>query len=154
MERKEYEKKVEKCKEFINKVSSILGSNWELVASCNADISCYLIPKGTKSELTYYGKPGNSLRFSDHWNWYSNIKKCSNEHYVQCENKNMPYPMHRDETGKATRPRFGVQVAYYDVCDGCYHHIYGDKYNRRTKTWRWASNDPYLVANMLLSNKV
>lgn len=148
-----YEEKMHKCRSFVEEVADICAGGWTLVNSCNKDASCYLIPKGTESELSYYGKPANSLRFSDHWNWYSSTKKCKNEKYVQCRSLDMPWARHREEVGKATKARFGIQVAYFDQDDGCYHHVYGDKFDRKTKTWSWVDADPDVVAKMMIQRK-
>lgn len=148
MTNKEYEEKVEKCLGFLFRVSELLD-NYTLVGSCNRDISKYLIPNGSESELSYYGKPENSLRFSDHWNWFSSIKKCTDEHYIQCRSLDIPWCRLREEAGKATKPRFGIQVAYYDKKDKCYHHVFGDKFDRKTKKWSWIEATPEAVAKMM-----
>jgi len=148
-----YEEKMSKCRNFVEQVASDCDGSWILVESCNNDASCYLIPEGSESELSYYGKPANSLRFSDHWNWYSSTKKCRDEKYVQCRSLDMPWARRREEAGKATKPRFGIQVAYYDRRDRCYHHVYGDKFDRKTKTWTWVDAEPGAVARMMMTNK-
>lgn len=71
-------------KEKFLELARKLSKTHELVGSCNADKTLYLIPKGTSSELSYSSKPKNSYRYSDHWSWYANVKKCSNMNYIQC----------------------------------------------------------------------
>lgn len=125
--------KIEKCVEFYNELSKRLTSTHEVVGSCNQDISSYLIPIGSIDELTYERKPQNSFRFSDHWNWYSNVNKCPDEHYIQCYSPDIPYARPRLSPGKASKPRFGISIAYFDGCR--YRVIFGEKFDRKTKTW-------------------
>lgn len=146
---KDYQKKMDTCKMFIQEVADILADTYELVGSCNRDASLYLIPKGTNEELSYYGKPDRSLRFSDHWNWYSNLNKCKDEQMVQCRSLDMPWARKREMPGKASKPRFGIQVCLYDAADKCYHIVYGDKFDRKNKTWTWIENSAKDVANRL-----
>ena len=140
------ERKIELCNDFLNRVAYLLGYHYELLPSCNHDISRYLIPSGSKSELSYYGKPHMSLRFSDHWNWFASDKKCSDPNLVQCRSMDMPWARHREMADKSTKPRYGFQVAIYDKTTGCYYHVYGEKFDRQTKTWSWVENDPAKVA--------
>ena len=128
------------CGNFIASLAYLLWPRYELLPSCNRDISRYLIPVGTKPELSYYGKPDKSFRFSDHWNWYSSAKKCADETIVQCRSLDMPWTRQREEPGKATKPRYGIQVCIYSAADGCYHHVYGDKFDRKAKTWAWVDD--------------
>ena len=99
-------------------------------------MSSYLITKGTIDELTYYGKPKNSFRISDHWNWYSNVNKCSNENYIQCYSKDAPCAKSRSGEGKPSKPIFSIMVAYYGN-DNQYHSIFGERFNRREKKWEF-----------------
>lgn len=130
------EQKLEACKGFYDKLCEALTNTHENVASCNADISSYLIPKGSVSQLSYYGKPANSFRISDHWNWYSSLKKCSLANYIQCYSPDVPYAGKRPAPGKATRPVSAIQVSYFGA-DNKYHCVYGEVYNRKTKKWDW-----------------
>ncbi len=124
------------CIEFFNALADALKETYEVVASCNNDISAYLIPKGSIDKLSYYGKPELSFRVSDHWNWFSNLKKCDIPNYVQCMSMDMPWARRREEESKSTKPRYGIQVAIFGK-DGRYHHVYGEKFDRRTKEWSW-----------------
>lgn len=141
MDRKNEKFKREKCNEFFDKLAKLLGSSHEVVGSCNVDFSRYLVPIGTADQVTYYGKPEKSFRVSDHWNWFSNIKKCSDPTYVQCRSLDIPWVRKRETPGMATKPRFGIQVCI-QLDDGCYHHVYGEKFDRKTKTWSWVESTP------------
>ena len=79
------------CNNFIENLAQLLGDKYELIGSCNNDLSRYLIPAGTREQITYYGKPVNSFRVSDHWSWFSNLKKCSLRNYIQCYSRDMPF---------------------------------------------------------------
>lgn len=129
--------KKELCLKFFDELSKELSERYEIIGSCNQDVSAYLIPKGTIEQLSYYGKPALSFRISDHWNWYSSLKKCSDPFYIQCFSVNMPWPRRRDTNDEyATKPRYGWQIALYGN-DGKYHHVFGEKFNRRNKEWVW-----------------
>lgn len=152
MDRTEREAKMKACRKFMQKVADECGKDgaWKLVGSCNHDASVYLVPAGTEDQISYYGKPADSLRFSDHWNWYSNLKKCKIEGMVQCRSVDMPRTAHRTEPGKPSRPKFGIQVAYFDEQDGAYHHVFGEKFDRRTRSWTWVETDPKDTVYLLM----
>lgn len=141
-------KKMVKCREFFNELSKLLRETHEVVGSCNKDTSVYLIPKGSLPELSYYGKPENSFRLSDHWNWYSSFRKCSKEDYIQCHSVDCPEAISREQPGKPTIPVQAIQVAYYGT-DGLYHAIYGDHYDRETDEWSWLENSPANAMRMI-----
>lgn len=83
----------QKCVDWFYQLVMIIGDDYKVVGSCNQDISLYLIPNGTEDEISYYGKPENSFRVSDHWNWYSNIKKkCDKVTEIQCHNISLIHP--------------------------------------------------------------
>ena len=109
-----------------------------IVKSCNKDESLYFVPIGTEDEITYSSKPENSYRYSDHWNWYANAKKCSNEKYIQCFTRDMPWCRRRQAPEKGTNPIFGICICYFK--DNEYHSIYGEKFNRKSKEWTWEDN--------------
>ncbi|MBP5594167.1 MAG: hypothetical protein J6Y02_02205 [Pseudobutyrivibrio sp.] len=136
------------CKNFFAKLSKLLEKTYTTVGSCNQDSSVYLVPAGTESEITYYSKPSRSFRISDHWNWYSNINKCSNPNYIQCLSVDVPYPRKREIPGKATKPRVAFQVAMIGN-DGKYHAVYGEVFNRNTKTWSWLENTPERILEIM-----
>ena len=93
------------CKVFFNELSALLsGEQYEVMRSCNNDKSLYLIPKGTIAQLSYNSKPADSYRYSDHWNWYANVNKCADPHYIQCYCVDMPWAKKRSEEGKPSKP--------------------------------------------------
>lgn len=140
--------KILACEIFFSNLSKILEDTYEVVRSCNQDISQYLIPKGTISELSYYSKPKKSFRISDHWNWYANIRKCSNPRYIQCLSVDIPRADKRSAYGKPTKPKTGIQVSVIGG-DGKYHAVYGEVFNRKTKKWEWLETDPADIAEMI-----
>lgn len=142
--------KIFACKTFFDELSDILKDTYEVAGSCNQDISQYLIPKGTISDLTYYSKPKKSFRISDHWNWYANLKKCSNPHYVQCLSVDLPRANKRFKWNgyRATTPIHGNQVCILGG-DNKYHAVYGEVYDRKTRTWSWLETDPADIAEMV-----
>ena len=142
------EVKIQKCEEYFMILSELLSETHEVVGSCNKDISKYLIPKGTASELTYYSKPKNSVRISDHWNWYANLNKCNIPWYIQCLSVDIPRASNRLGCGKASKPKHGIQVCIFGK-DNKYHAVYGEVYNRKTRTWEWAESDPIEIAKLL-----
>lgn len=142
--------KISLCNRFMDRVAYLLDPYFELMDSCNQDISRYLIPSGSRSEVSYYGKPDMSLRFSDHWNWFSSLKKCNDPNYVQCRSLDMPWVRKREDPEMATQPRYGIQVCIYEKATGCYHHVYGDKFNRHTRKWTWIETDPVRLATDIM----
>lgn len=140
--------KIKKCQNFFKELSNVLSETHDSIGSCNNDISMYLIPKGSESELSYYGKPEYSFRISDHWNWYSSSKKCSDLKVIQCNSVDIPWCRKREETDKATKPIYGIQVSYYGK-DHKYHHVFGEKFNRKTKKWVWVENDVDTAVNVM-----
>ena len=137
------------CNDFIERLAQLLGDKYEMVGSCNKDISRYLVPAGTADQITYYGKPVNSFRISDHWNWFSNLKKCSIPNYIQCYSRDMPVPKARPRGQEtATKPIRGIQVCIQGT-DGMYHHVFGEKYDRKTHCWTWVESDPREVVAAL-----
>ena len=87
-----HEEKMRRCSDFFNVLAQALSSNYTVMGSCNKDVSAYLVPTGHEDEVSYYGKPENSFRVSDHWNWYSSLKKCSDQDEVQCHSIDIPRP--------------------------------------------------------------
>lgn len=136
------------CRTFFDELAVLLGETHKTIASCNNDISAYLIPNGTEEQVSYYGKPANSFRVSDHWNWYANLNKCSDPHYIQCLSVDVPWPLKRNDIGKASDPRFAIQVSYYGE-DKKYHCVFGESYNRKTKRWEWIDQPVDKVVAMM-----
>ncbi len=129
------EKKNACYKTFLEMAEELTGY-YDLIGSCNNDGSVYLIPKKTLDQLSYYEKPINSFRVSSHWNWYASLSRCSNPKYIQCYSVDMPFVRKREEEGAATKPRYGFQVAFYGP-DKKYHCVYGEVFDRKTRTWSW-----------------
>lgn len=130
-----FEEKKASCKEFISNIANVLKGQYEVMPSCNKDESLYIVPFGTSDQVTYHSKPIGSLRYSDHWNWYANLNKCEDPRYIQCYSVDAPWARKRTDH-KATRPIFAIQVCVFGK-DRKYHHIFGDKFDRKTKTWSW-----------------
>ena len=131
---------LEACEAFLRQIQTLLEGRYEIVGSCNQDISKYLVPNGTEKQITYYGKPEKSFRISDHWNWYSSTKKCRDISYVQCESVDMPNARERTDE-HATKPRKGLQVAIQGT-DGKYHHVFGYKWIPEIREFKWVTNSP------------
>lgn len=129
-----------KCVVFFDALTSMLGNRYERLASCNQDMSAYLCPLGTSSEVTYYGKPEGSFRISDHWNWYANTNKCSNPKYIQCYCNELPWAHRRPAPNRAGKPVMASCVCVFR--NGRYHVVYGERWDRKTKTWGWIENNP------------
>ena len=130
----------EKCRSFFDELVKLLP-NYNAVASCNKDLSAYLVPKGTEDQITYAGKPVYSFRVSDHWNWKTSLNKNPDEQYVQCYTKDLPWCKRRTAPRKASPAILACAVCFYDS-DNLYHVIYGEKFDRKTKTWSWIETNP------------
>ena len=141
------EKEKRLCMDFFNELAKLL-TDYEQVGSCNHDDSVYLVPFGTVNQISYYGKPSMSFRVSDHWNWYSSLKKCDVETMVQCRSIDMPWAKHRLDKDKASKPWYGWQVALCDK-DGIYHHVYGKRFDRKQRKWMWEQKSLQDVLAML-----
>lgn len=134
----------QKCTDFFNRLIDILGDEYVSISSCNQDFSRYLCLKGTDNEITYSSKPDISFRISDHWNWYSNIKKCPNPYYIQCHSADAPWPRKRDGYGKASKPWKICQVCVF--VNGMYRAVYGECYDAKTRKTFWLGTEPEAVA--------
>lgn len=153
----EKEKK-ELCLKFFAELAKGLKDKYEVISSCNRDETKYLIPIGSISDLSYYGKPMWSFRVSDYWNWYSNLKKCSDPNMVQCETDNLPPAEKRCGTA-ATTPIHGWMVALYKN-DRKYHVVYGDEleyddeyYDEPVWEWVWNISDPNDIIELILAGE-
>lgn len=140
------------CLNFFNELSEAMRETHEVVGSCNRDLSAYLVPEGMASEITYYSKPAFSFRVSDHWNWYANVKKCANERYVQCLCAELPYAHLRKYEGGPSQPIRAASVCAIGN-DGKYHVIYGEFWDKKTKTWRWIERSVQEYLNEIGYNK-
>lgn len=135
------------CEKFFEALCDMLSDRYEMLKSCNRDMSAYLCPIGTTSEVTYHSKPEGSFRISDHWNWYANTNKCSDPGYIQCYCDELPWARRRPEEGKAGRPIMASCVCIFK--NGKYHIVYGERFDRKTKTWMWVDNSPEKVISEL-----
>lgn len=140
---------MEKCMSFMDKLKELLKDYYEFYYSPFAKQSCHLVPNGTAEENTYYSKPLYSFRCSDHWNWYANTKKCNVYWYVQCFNPDVFWPEKRKNSG-ATKPRYCTNVSFFGY-DQKFHCVYGEKFDRKTKTYIWIESDPEEVAAMAIN---
>ena len=123
------EEKKNYCKKFFEELAEKLSETHVVVRSCNNDESAYLVPKGTEDQISYYGKPENSFRISDHWNWYSNIKKNENVDYIQCYNADLGVKAkRRNGPGLASNPFWAWCVCVFK--NGKYHTMVGEYYNK------------------------
>lgn len=145
------EEKRSKCAQFFNDLSEALSDSHTVMESCNQDFSKYLVPNGTEDLVTYSGKPSYSFRISDHWNWYANLNKCSNEHYIQCLSTDLPRARKRFAPGKPSKPITGIQVAVIGD-DGKYHAVYGEVYSRALKEWKWLEGSVEDAANLVMNH--
>ena len=136
-----------KCSEYFNKLADAIN-NYTVIGSINQDFSKYLIPNGTEQQLSYESKPMYSFRISDHWNWYANLNKCSKAWYIQCLTRDMPWAKKRLKEGYASKPINGVSVMFYGS-DGLYHCVFGEVFDRTTKTWNWIETPIEEVLKMI-----
>ena len=141
-------KQLKAAVKFFEETAEILRGKYEIIGSCNKDISRYLIPIGTEKQVTYYGKPVFSFRISDHWSWYSSLKKCSDPDYIQCESADLPKAGGRNAPGKASDPINKLQVAVQGT-DGKYHHVFGYKWDENEHNYQWVENAPMDVCKYL-----
>ena len=138
MSTRNIKERMNKCSEVFSELAKILSDQYEILESCNKDFSKYLCLKGTTGEVSYEGKPEKSFRISDHWNWYSNVKKCPDMSIIQCYASNIPEPREREGEG-ATKPRKAISIGFYE--NGQYKIVYGEFYNKETEEWSWMEND-------------
>ena len=143
--------RIEKCEKFFEELCEELKDTHEVyLCEPGKSASSYLVPKGTADQITLYGKPNNSFRIADTWNWYMSMKKCPDEWTVQCLNTDLPFTANR-HGGIGSKKRSdqvkAVQVAYKNGDN--YTCVYGQKYDRKTKRWYWVEADPKEVALLI-----
>ena len=150
----ERREQLKKCNAFFLKVADELKETHQIVGSAlKVWGSACLIPKGSESQLSYYNKPVNSLRVACNWNWKASIKRCKEERFIQCNTPDLPWCRKRESEGMASKPIWGNMVGYFDD-DHRYHCVYGEKFNRETKTWEWVESDPKEVSKMMLDKAI
>lgn len=147
--------KFDSCKIFFDRLAELLQGKYEIVGSCNKDRSAYLIPVGTNNQISYYGKPDVSFRISDHWTWYSNLKKCEKPDEVQCYSDGTPPPMPRNRRNPqmAVEPHKACQVALYSQKDRMYHVVCGEIWNPEKEQYGWIFISPETVVDQLIMKK-
>ena len=146
-----YQAQLEKCVRFFNEVAELLKDTHVVVPSKSKKWESYcLVEKGQENQVTYYGKPVNSLRVAPNWNWRAGLDRCSNPSYIQCVTPDAPFARRRPKEHPewSSLPIFCNMVGYFDT-DNKYHCIFGEKYERETKTWTWVENFPKRVALMI-----
>ena len=141
--------KWKECSNFFKRLTTLLKDDYDVMGSFNVDQTLYLVPKGTEDQVTYHSKPAYSFRLSDHWNWYANIKKCSNERYIQCWAYDLPRPRKRKGPGLASEPIEAICVAMTRP-NGSYKVIFGDHYTKRN--WIWIENNAYDIYEKIMEN--
>lgn len=150
--KKIWKQQLNNCVVFFNRVAALVDDIYEVVPGKGKQWQSYcLVPKGTRSQINYYGKPVDSLRVAMNWNWRASLYKCSVPNHIQCVTQDLPFVKARpkDHPDLASPPVYGNMVALFDK-DHKYHCLYGEKYDRVTKTWGWVDDKtPEDVANML-----
>lgn len=140
------------CNKFFMQVAALLTDTHRIVGSSKPGIwkSACLVPIGTEDQLTYYGKPYNSLRVACNWNWRASLKKCDKPDYIQCRTTDLPYPRKRSKEHPEgpSSPIWGNMVGYYDI-DQRYHCIFGERYDRKKKEWDWVESDAKDIADKM-----
>lgn len=145
----ERREQLKKCNAFFMAVANELKETHRIIgSSLKVWGSACLIPKGTEEQVSYYGKPLNSLRVACNWNWRAALKRCKDEKFIQCVTPDLPWCRKREAEGMASKPIWGNMVGYFDR-DQKYHCVYGEKFNRETRTWEWVEGDPKLMAQVM-----
>lgn len=138
------------CTKFYDELADELGEDYERVdgTRCKPQSSC-LIRSGDIQKLSYLEKPEWSFRVAPIWNWYANLEKNPNPHYIQCETDDLPWAKARpkDNPEGASKPISAMCVALF--YDGKYHIVYGEIFNQKTKTWEWKDNTAESVVNCM-----
>lgn len=148
-----WKKQWDQCVEFFNLVAKELQDTHVIVPSKSKRWpSMCLVEKGQEKQISYYGKPVNSLRVAPNWNWRAGVDRCSNIHYIQCVTPDLPFARRRPEGHSqwASLPILANMVGYFDT-DNKYHCVFGEKYNPEDKSWSWVDNFPGRIALMIKS---
>lgn len=146
-----WKQQFENCVRFFNAVAEELKDTHVIVPSKSKKWrSMCLVRKGEENQVSYYGKPVNSLRVAPNWNWRAGLDRCTNPTYIQCVTPDLPFAKKRSKENPewSTMPIFGNMVGYFDT-DNKYHCIFGEKYEPETKSWIWVENAPIIVANKI-----
>lgn len=129
-----FREKKEACRNYMLMLANKYQDTHVLVTSPYNKDTLMLVPKGTEDQVTWYGKPKDSYRYATCWNWYANEKKCKDPNYIQCFNHDLPRAKKRNAPGSGSDPVFGICVAYTNNGKQ-YHHIFGEKYDRKKHEW-------------------
>ena len=143
----------DKCNVFFDKLCEVLANEYDVVNSPWTK-DRYLVPKGTADQITYYTKPMSSFRVSDHWNWFAPTNKCDKQSMIQCYSVDLPFAHDRagDKKSKGSYSRIDAAQVGFVCPDGKYRAVYGEIYDRKTKTWSWLEVSPEDVACMIPSS--
>lgn len=148
-----WKQQLDDCIDFFNLVAEELKDTHAVVHSKSRKWkSMCLVQKGQENQVTYYGKPVNSLRVAPNWNWRAGLDRCSNPNYIQCVTPDLPFARRRSEENPewSTMPIFANMVGYFDT-DNKYHCIFGEKFDFDKNTWVWVDNDAKTVADRIRS---
>ena len=153
-----YQEQAEACIQFFTKLSELLSDDYEMINSGSREFMIihkhkfgelfrisdhYLIPFGTKSQITYYNKPHWSFRISDHWNWFDTVDKCNQKNNIQCFNVDLPRTKRYVKDNERSVPISAFQVALYgNHNDEAYHCVYGAYKDKNTHKWCWMEKTP------------
>ena len=144
----ERREQLRKCNAFFLRVANELKDTHRIIGSSAQWGSACLVPIGREDEVSYYGKPVNSLRVACNWNWRAALKRCKEEKLIQCNTPDLPWCKKREAPGMASKPIWGNMVGYFDE-DKKYHCVYGEKFDRETKTWSWYEEDFDALVNRM-----
>lgn len=150
-DRRTWKKQLDECINFFMAVAEELKDTHVIVHSKSKKWkSMCLVRKGEEDQVSYYGKPVNSLRVAPNWNWRAGTDRCTNLNYIQCVTPDLPFAKKRSPENPdwATKPIFGNMVAYFGT-DNKYHCVFGEKYDFGEKKYRWISADPKIFAQKL-----
>ena len=87
-----WKKQLDDCFQFFKEVAVLLDDIYEVVPGRSKQWKSFcLVPKGTANQVTYYGKPVNSLRVAMNWNWRAGLDRCSIPNHIQCVTPDLPF---------------------------------------------------------------
>ena len=151
-----WKRQLDECIQFFNIVAAQLKDTHVVVESKSKKWPSFcLVEKGQERQVSYYGKPVNSLRVAPNWNWRAGLDRCSNPKYIQCVTPDLPFARRRpaEHPEWSSMPIFGNMVGYFDT-DNKYHCIFGEKYDRETKEWSWVNGISPLQMARIIKTKM
>ena len=146
-----WKQQLDNCYRFFDAVADELKDTHVVIESKSKKLPCkYLVKKGQEKQVSYYGKPVNSLRVGSNWNWRAGLDRCANASYIQCVTPDLPYAKRRSQEHPtwSTHPIYGNMVALFDT-DNKYHCVFGEKFDFDDNKWVWVENVPQFVAKMI-----